>query len=153
MTKPGDFFLLQADGWQSRLIRWGTHSHWSHTGLITSTAGDTVEALSGGVAAGTIARFAGDDYRIVDSGLKDAQRTAACAYAAACMGEPYDWYAILGFGINFLTDGNVVIGQSRTMTCSQLVASCYQVAGHVPPDAPQRISPGDLARWFAVTPQ
>lgn len=150
--KPGDFFLISERDIESRAIQFASHSHWNHCGLITSVAGDTIEALSGGVKASTVNRFAPEVCLIVDSKLSDAQRVTVCDYAATCLNEPYDWLGLAGIGFDDLTHGTLVIGTAKRVICSAFLARCYETVGLTPPTDARLVSPGGMAQWFGVTP-
>jgi uncharacterized protein YycO len=150
--QAGDFFLFHGSDPESRIIQFGTHSHWNHCGLITSTTGDTLEALSDGVRSETITRFNARDYVVVDSGLTDTQRAAVCAAAALDIGELYDWLDIVGIGIDTLTRTRFVMGTDKHVICSAFVAACYATVGKTPPEDARLVSPGALAQWFSVVP-
>jgi uncharacterized protein YycO len=138
---------------ESRLIQFATRSAWNHCGLITSAAGDTLEALNTGVTAGSLARFGAKEYVVVDTGLSDAQRAAAVRFGTLCAGEPYDWLDLLGIGFDALTHANVVVGTDKHVICSAFVANCLVAAGLTPPDDARMESPGALAAWWKVKPK
>jgi uncharacterized protein YycO len=149
--KPGDIFLVSEPDRVSRVIQWATHGDFNHAGIVTGDDGAMVEALSAGVAAGNLAKYAGVRCAVVDTGLTDAERAVAVAFALGCVGDAYDWLDIASFGINLLTDGALILGQAHKFICSALVYRSLQWANpaRFPADC-HTISPNDLARMFGA---
>lgn len=152
--KSGDFFLVSERGITSRIIQAATHGPWNHCGLIVDTGGGTIEAFASGVAHGELIAYENDPrihLTVVDSGLTDAQRTTAVAFAFSCVGDKYDLLDIASFGINLLTNGGLVLGRNHRYICSSLVYRCFQQATEDQyMDDCHTISPNDLARIWRV---
>jgi hypothetical protein len=148
--KPGDFFLLHEEDVESRIIQFGTASHWNHAGFIIDENGGTLEALSTGIVSLNVDRFKEGSYEIVDTQLPDATRESVIAWAKTCLGDGYDWLDIIGIGADTLMHAKIVLGTAAHFICSAYVAQGYVLNGViVPPGYDVRIiSPGGLAAWW-----
>ena len=118
--KDGDIVFQTVDNDQSAAVMWGTHSLYSHMGLVRETAaGPVVVEAAGSVketplktwlARGQFGRFS--VYR--DPDLRPHQATALFRAARALYGRGYDLY--------FSFD-------NREIYCSELVYDAYRAAG------------------------
>jgi uncharacterized protein YycO len=151
--QPGDILLVHGTDLLSRLIGWGTRSHWCHVALIVSAAGDLIEALNTGVTRTTLAKYAGHEVLIVNTRLSAEDRARAVAYATARVGDPYGWLTIAGIVIGRLTGLRLILGLAHHEDCSWMVGEALAHAG-VDFNADETMTtPADLAAYYAVTPR
>lgn len=154
----GDFGLTKGKGLAMFVIRHGTASRYGHAAVALT---DTVEV--DGPPRVLIVEAMPDGARIrwvsphefvwSNLDLTEQQRRDVVAYAANCVGYPYDWKAILGFVIRVWkakwSTGSDDHADDK-LICSELVAWAYREAGFdlSPGTAPGDVSPGDLADWL-----
>lgn len=126
----GDLLLVAGgNDWQSRAIRFGTKSHWTHIAVKMDGSRLLVEATTRGIAFADAAKYDGHETHTIDTGLTDVQRVAACRFASACVGQMYGFGQIAAITLAWLTRGRVFFGVDHTETCSSLAARCLEHAG------------------------
>jgi hypothetical protein len=153
--KPADL-LLVAGGtdWESRVIKFGTRSAWSHVAVIMDTTGQLLaEATHSGIAFAHAQKYDHHETHWIDTGLTDEQRVAACRFASSCVGQRYSRLEILAITLAWATHGNIFIGSDKRETCSSFAARCLEHGGLDLPKAPALMSPGDLSAMFNVIPR
>jgi hypothetical protein len=71
MTRPGDLLLVAGGSdWESRVIRVGTHSHWTHVAIFMDAGRLLAEATHQGIAFADVAKY-DKQVRWIDTGLTD----------------------------------------------------------------------------------
>ena len=153
MPRAGDFFLHSGSDRLSRLIRFGTRSHWSHAGLIISDFGLTVEALAGGVTQGRLEWYDPANIRAVDTGMDDEQRRDAVSYARGMIGHPYSRSLIVDAAWAIASRSRFFFAVDGGVDCSALVAKALEHGGMALGMDADRYTPADLAALFQVTPR
>lgn len=139
--------FVEGGALDSKIIRYTTRCRWSHVEAISGD-GTFGSMLNGGVRW----RDEGKDYpNMVDGETVEILATppAESAFWAFLLnqeGKPYDWRAILGFGL-----GERDWRQDDSWFCSELIARALEVCGIIdlPVDVPVwRITPRDV--WLLV---
>jgi hypothetical protein len=153
MPQPGDV-LLVAGGmdWQSRAIRIGTHSHWTHCAL---KMGGTflAESTQKGIALVEESKYAGKDTHWIDTGLTQDQRLAACRYASSMTGKRYGKLQIASLVLRWLTHAHLFFAMDDTETCSSYCAKAMEHGEMILPVPAEIFEPADFSRLYHVTPQ
>lgn len=178
--RPGDYGLTAGHGRAMWLVRLGTFSRYGHAAICVG-----VEQAPTGEVRPIIVEASGDGARqrvVTDPGefvwsarrigLTGAQRTGIVEEAKACIGIPYDYWAILCFigrvwkSRLFKTDP-ARPGDDK-LICSELVVWAYREGPGrtdapgmdlAPGKSPGDVSPGDLdevldrGTWQLYTPQ
>jgi hypothetical protein len=128
----------------SGLIRWFSHSPFSHVDLVLPSGSMLGARLDGGVAI----RPAGYEKWSVIKRVRIATRHADAIYNAALKHEdkPYDTMAIAAFAAPWLFPRRNWRDRDRWI-CSELVAWAFERTGffkHVPALPVRRVTPGDV---------
>jgi uncharacterized protein YycO len=159
MPRLGDFGVCPGKGWAEWLVRLGTFSRFGHACVaVTDTDADgrltIVEAMPNGARRRTVDHT---EFLWSRCDLTAEQRTRIADDAIACVGIPYDLWAIWGFVVRFW--GAKLRKQSADhadakMICSELATWCYRRAGHeVAPSSDVAcgdVSPGDLGQHITA---
>lgn len=137
-----------------RLIRWRTHSRFSHVGVLINGTVFEEQApgvvIHGGVEATSIATQAAA-YRLLP--LPDRDTARVLAYLTAQIGHHYNVAGIFTDALASFSGYRLTVAADGDFTCSGLVAAALQEAGYVWPHDPHSVSPGDLATWLAPLTQ
>ncbi len=125
---------------ESLVIRWFTHSSWSHVDFVMPNGKLLGARLKGGVELRPpgYARFS----RSVDATITTPIAAQIYEFALDQIGKPYDWKAIVGFAIDRNWEDN------SSWFCSELVAAACKKCGLIIVNScanVDRITPGDLA--------
>jgi hypothetical protein len=138
--------FVEGGGWDSKVIRYTTRCRWSHTEALSEDGQKTFGAqLRGGVKWRLLADKCyrqATAYQTVQIPVAAEQYTRFWQFLTAQDGKPYDWRAILAFGM-----GNRDWRLPDAWFCSELDARGLELAGIVvlPKDIPvMRIDPRDL---------
>lgn len=100
MHAAGTIGVVSTRGFAGAMIRLATRSHWNHV-VIADGLGGVIEAEPGGVRLAPEAEY--DDQAWFDlEPLTNEQRAARIAAAMASLGTPYNWPAIVVFGLQTL---------------------------------------------------
>jgi uncharacterized protein YycO len=151
--KAGTIGLVKTNGWETGLIRLGTRSHWNHVVIATGN-GTFIQAQPGGVNERSEDTY--DDIAWVHTQeLTDTQREQIVDYCRNQIGTPYNWPAIIVFGVRtFLPwcpyTWLIMWAQNRkNVICSELAVEANCVVGIkiLPGREAASISPGDLSVW------
>jgi hypothetical protein len=142
--------FVEGGAFDSRIIRWDSRCRWSHVELLDCGDQKTFGAqLNGGV------RWRGIDDLCYKQAVAYETREIRCERAVedvffkfllAQDGKPYDWRAIVSFGL-----GSRDWREDDSWFCSELQARALEVAGllKLPDDIPVwRITPRDL--WVLI---
>lgn len=128
-------------GLPGAIVRMATWSWCSHVGFKL----DDGRVLDATPEAGVSIRNAKDDastryFHIDSTWLGQIERERLLAFAMAQIGKPYDWLAIVGFGLR--RDWH----DDDAWFCSELVAGAFAYAGRplLQADHLDRITPRDL---------
>lgn len=153
--QPGDVFCVRGNG----LIPWlivATEKFWSidnearygHSGIITSAAGETIEALWV-VEPGHLDRYTGHHMLIArptmtiyrDSMLSDKSKAFALELISKHLGR---WYPLWRIGLHLIPPAAKYLASGRWLVCSELVAKYLTIlaARHLPYSG---VSPDTLA--------
>jgi len=140
--------FVEGGAWDSKVIQYSTRCRWSH-----------VEALGPDGTFGAMLKGGVRWRKLYDASYRGAlhvevQEIACSAFAEAEFwqflqeqnGKPYDWRAILSFGL-----GERDWREEDSWFCSELLCRALEVAGllELPGDIPvSRITPRDL--WILV---
>jgi hypothetical protein len=131
-----------------------TRSRVAHTAIITSTAGDLVEAEPGGARVANITEYSGR-YIVVSSVEESTpeQRQLVVDAALHMVGVPYSDLAILDDGLESLGmhwAWLARLASNHGIICSGMAASCGAVAGLTDwmcgKKQPSEVTPADLGR-------
>lgn len=163
---PGDFVLSRAHGFKHHVIKWGQRMRirgadkcyvgYTHAALVTSAAGDLVEAVGAGVRTSSLQIYAANNevYRIVriDVSAEDRQQMIDFAYSRVNAKAPYGfvtnlsiaWWAFTGSRLTFFLDGS--------FTCSGLVAAALERTSVIFATNAARVMPAQLAIYFKAPP-
>jgi hypothetical protein len=156
MTRPADLLLVAGGSdWESRVIRFGTRSHWSHIcGCVDTPGGPMLaEATQRGIALAPLDKYAHADTHAIDTRLTDDQRAAACAFVLSCVGQTYGFGQIAAITACWLTGKRWFIGREFTEDCASLWARALEHGGVLLPRSPELMRPRDFADLFNVTPR
>jgi uncharacterized protein YycO len=152
-VKEGDLLMVRGgNGLQDRIIRFGTHSVWTHVAVFVGEK-LIVEALSDGVSIGRSDRYDPKKSLIINTNLSDDHRKAIRDFALSRVGERYGSGQIAAITLAWLTHGKIFFGVDNTETCSSLVARCLEHAGLILAKSPELYSPADVAAQFNVFPK
>jgi hypothetical protein len=77
---------------------------------------------------------------------------AAVGHAYSCVGDGYDWSAIMSIALRSLTGGDLGFSRDGRYVCSALVAECLFAGGISLGRPPYQVMPADLAQFFHVLP-
>lgn len=142
--------FVEGGGWDSKIIRWDTRCKWSHVEFYDEFTGVTLGAmLDGGIKRRMLCdseyrHTVSDSY--LDIHVTPYQFTNYKRFLDCQLGKPYDWRAIVSFGL-----GQRDWREDDSWFCSELQARGLEVAGilKLPDDIPVwRITPRDL--WVLV---
>jgi uncharacterized protein YycO len=143
--------FVEGGGWDSKVIRWDTRCHYSHVECL-DPAGASVTygaMLQGGVkrrAFGDPEYKGAVNFKVVGIGATEAQQDAFYQFVFSQLGKPYDWKAIVSFGL-----GERDWRSPNSWFCSELMVGALEAAGmlQIPNDMPSwRITPRDA--WMLV---
>jgi uncharacterized protein YycO len=158
--RPGDFILTHGAEFFSRVIHIGQglryrdadrpYTFWNHSALITSDAGDLVEALGPGVSRNTLAAYHDTQYTVVHVEASDEDRRQMVAFAEHYVGGRYDWVTIASITVSLLTGLKLSFGFPGQLICSGLVARALERTSLIFDEEPSHVMPADLAKKFAV---
>jgi uncharacterized protein YycO len=152
-VREGDLLLVRGgDNLQDRIIRFGTHSVWTHVAVFVGEK-LIVEALSSGISIGRSDRYDPNRSLAIDTNLSDEHRRSIGEFALSRVGERYGSGQIAAITLAWLTHGKLFFGVDNTETCSSLVARCLEHAGLILPKSPELYSPADIAAQFNVLPK
>jgi len=152
ILKRGDVLLFRGNDILSRIIRYATHSEFSHAACYLGD-GQIVESAIKGVE---VVSLSGRDnfavYRHFDHDTK--QMEEAVDWMVEQEGKGYDYLGLFGIGLSIITKNkrNYFDDKNRYW-CSELIADGYMRSGLLL-DADSRtykVSPGDLARSALMT--
>lgn len=150
--RTGDVLCFRGRDLASWIIRWLTHSPYSHVGLVYELEGRVfcLEATGIGVhlilVGELVRRYHGgiDYFQMLD--VTDEQRASAIHFGFGHLGKPYDRWGLVRF-LWFLASGRKHRSRERSYWyCSEIVAEAYRVAGA--PFVQGRVgyvSPADIA--------
>jgi uncharacterized protein YycO len=143
--------FVEGGSWDSKIIRWDTRCHYSHVECL-DPAGASITygaMLKGGVKK----RLFGDaeykgaiNFTVVQVAATSVQQNAFYDFVFSQIGKPYDWRAIVSFGL-----GCREWRREDSWFCSELIVRAFEVAGmlQIPNDMPSyRITPRDA--WMLV---
>ena len=153
---PGAYGVSHGAGMVGQLIRHATES-WAGHAFIFIGGGMIIE---GAPPATRLAPAASHPDAVWNLGeqLTAAQRTMIVARAHALVGEPYDYWAYVGFGLEVLglrtgKELEPVFKRDKWRVCSAIVADCYAFAGidlTAGLGYPNLVSPADLYNRIAA---
>ena len=125
---------------------------WTHAALITSRAGDLIEAVASGVRRSHLREYKDVEYRIVRLGeiADERDREKMIRYAEWCLGEEYGFSILFSIGFSLLTGGKLRFGFDGQAICSGLVARALERTNAIFDKSPSHIMPADLAKYFKV---
>jgi hypothetical protein len=154
MTRPGDLLLVAGgNDWESRVIRAGTHSHWTHVAIFMDAGQLLAEATHSGIAFAHAEKYGRHETHWIDVGLTDDQRAQACRFASSCIGQRYGKMQIAAITLAWLSGQRLYLGMENTETCSSFAARCIEHGGAIIGKAPELFRPRDFADLFNVTPR
>lgn len=163
--QPGDIVFTHAEGWRSAAIRFGQalrargparrFAHWSHVAIVTSRAGDLIEAVDTGVKPGHVDDLiaGGTPFTVVETHIvpHDWEQMRDFLNSVVHARWRYGWWTLTSVAINHLTNSNIAWGKNGTAICSGLAAEALTRAGHIFDRPPAYMSPFHLAQHFNVT--
>lgn len=112
----GDIFLVSRRGLIGELIKWHTHSQWTHTGIVIEPCGLILEATFPEVRYFNIDKYTEKGYKVAILRLKDfsLDKTKGLEYLLPKLGTRYDYFGFLSFLLNRK------IGNKSFYFCSEL---------------------------------
>lgn len=154
VPSKADFGLASGGGLAMKVVRFGTFSRYGHAAIVEQVHPSGLVQIIEPMPQGCRRRTANpNEFCWSDVPLTPHQRDLIAAYAAECVGLPYDWLAIAAFLARFW--GAKITGRSddkadRRLICSELVVWAYRRSGVelCPGKAPGAVSPGDLDQWL-----
>ena len=121
--------------------------------LVASDGGRIIEAVPSGVVARSVEKYRGWEYHYVHVDAPDAARRDAVRFAESCVGRPYSVPGLLGLGLAALTGCRALLPDRGQQSCAALVARALARETKVIfPWAPIGMMPGDLAKYYGITP-
>lgn len=145
MYLPGDYVCVDitSHSWKEELsdaaIRYFTKSDFCHSFLVTSMAGDIIEARPhGGVARDHLSKYNGMKQIGSNTNLNDAERNGIVAYAQGLVGEDsYGFTGVINLGLYLKgarwswLEREVAsdAAEDKQTFCSQLVAMAGRANG------------------------
>lgn len=157
---PGFYVCVSTPGWGALAIKLGTRSRYNHAFMITSTDGEIVQAMGGGVERAHISQYAGRRMKISSGiSMNSEQQAILVRTAYSMVGVPYNDLAIIDDGLEALGGAwrylaNLASEDSELM-CSQAVALMGKAAGYdwmCGKRTASEVTPGDLARRDGMYP-
>jgi hypothetical protein len=147
--KPGDVFLVQSPGWVSRWIMaiqrfWSADNaaKYTHSGIITTSNGNTIEMVGKGVVNALLSDHGGKPILIARHDTMDLPTfAAAIPNTHRRLGESYPVYRMLFH----LFPPLAKCGVSRVV-CSELVAEFLYFSGII--DYWPGVNPDELEEMF-----
>jgi hypothetical protein len=141
-----------------------TYAYWNHAVGVTTDEGDTVQAGPRGVVHDLPHTYQPLDYVYVhlhlDTDYKgftgvgkpndQLLQASTAQYWNYNVGQPYDFFEIVGIAINQLTGGKLTLGIDGTDICSGLVAQGLERERCIFPIDAAQLMPADLAYIFDV---
>jgi cell wall-associated NlpC family hydrolase len=150
LPEPGDFILCHRKGFISAVVRWFTHSRWSHAAYYVGSH-HLVEALTCGVQQTDLEVYRDCEYIIVHTHLSGEDYLQASAYALSCVGQQYGWLTILGVVLYRLTPRHLFsFVANQASICSGLVANTQTRGWAHYPREPALMTPQGLALYHRV---
>ncbi|HEY8311767.1 MAG TPA: hypothetical protein VIG47_14480 [Gemmatimonadaceae bacterium] len=144
-----NILLVSESDWQSRAIQMATHGIYNHAGVLMSD-GTLIEALSTGIVRTQPPYYTNVKTATAIFPVDAEDKAAADKWLLTVVGDKYDLWNIVAFGVNFLTNGNVILGQKNEYICSALAAEYVTRAGFEGFGDPRSISPNDIARMAKI---
>jgi len=147
--RPGDYGVVSSNGFFAKLIRLGTVSRWNHA-FIYIGDGKVVEANPTGVAISPLWKYPRVAWNQHEK-LRGDQREAIVYHATNLVGRPYNFgiiamLALRALGIKVFPQSFIhYLARHQGYICSELVAECYEKAGHLVCPNTDLVNPGDLA--------
>jgi hypothetical protein len=146
----GDVLLFRGRGLLSLLIRWATHSDYSHAGLVYRYNGHVycLEAVGQGVRMAPLSRLVGHypdgiDYYTLT--VPEQPREDALGFSFQQLTLPYSVLGLVWFALALIFAWRRPDKDPDRWFCSELVAAAYVKAGYpLTPDLPCYASPADL---------
>jgi hypothetical protein len=153
--RPADLILVRGGtSVEDRIIMLGTRSVWSHVAIAMSSGGRLLaEATHTGIAFADMAKYDHKEIRVIDTGLTDAQRLAACRFASSCIGQRYGTAQIAAITLCWLSGKRLYFGMESTEDCASYAARTIEHGGALLGKAPELFRPRDFADLFDVTPR
>ncbi len=149
---PGDVVLAHTRGLFGWLVRFGTHSRWSHAALIEAVGATpeqtwVIQAEAKGVTRATLDQVAPGGYYVIVPAPKGLDRQRMVAWARTRVGEEYGYLTVLSIAITLVTPWFLRVDFRRqgSLICSALVALSLHAGGwlaHVGDF--YQVSPADL---------
>jgi uncharacterized protein YycO len=150
--RTGDVLLFRGRGPMSMLIRYLTHSPYSHVALVFRFEGRVycLEAVGVGVRlclmSEALERYHGGIDHFDVPGATEEQRHGALSYAFQQLGKLYDRPGLWRFLFAILFGRKPRVREDQAWFCSELVASAYRKHGlALVPVSAAFTSPADLA--------
>ena len=137
--------FVQGQAWDSHVIEWGTRCRWSHTEAVMNDRDTLGAMLHGGVKVRSMSEPCYGNVKASETWAVPAapgQVGAFWGFLDAQIGCPYDWRAIVSFGL-----GERDWRAPGAWFCSELQARALEVAGVIllPKALPvERITPRDV---------
>jgi hypothetical protein len=153
--KPGDLILVAGGSdWQSRIIRFGTKSHWTHVAIVMDQGGRLLaEATQKGIAFAHAQKYDEKETHWIDTGLTDEQRLTACRFASSCIGQRYGTAQIAAITLCWLSGKRLYFGMEGAEDCASYAGRTLEHGGVLLGKAPELFRPRDFADLFDVTPR
>lgn len=153
--RAGDILLVAGGSdWQSRIIRAGTRSHWTHIAVVMNEGGTLLaEATRKGIAFADAAKYQNHETHWIEAPMTDAQRLAACRFASSCVGQRYGKTQIAAITLCWLTGKRFYFGMENTEDCASYAARIWEHGAVILPKAPELFRPVDFSVLFNVTPR
>lgn len=151
---PGFYVCVGTSGFGAAMIKIGTRSRYNHVFMITSTDGEIVQAMGGGVEKAHISDYAGRPMRISSGiSMNSDQQALLVRSAYSMVGVPYNDLALFDDGLEAI--GAMwrylakLASDDHELMCSQAVALMGKAAGYdwmCGKREPSEVTPGDLGR-------
>ena len=126
MFKFGDIVLLNRPGVIGDVVKWHTHSGWTHSALCVDVTGTLIEATHPRVREYHINKYieSGCSYAVLRLNNKlnneDIDELKGLEFLVSQIGKPYDYLGFLSFFVN------QKIGNKSYFFCSELIYEFYK---------------------------
>ncbi len=144
--RPGDLGAETNSSFVARLIQFGQvlhgnrHWHWNHIFVVTTAAGDTVEAMGRGVARGRVG-----DRKVLNLGCPPGvDRQKVVAFAESKVGVLYNYLGVVLLGIDALFHTRFHTKARGPLFCSELGAEALAAGGWTSSKSAALEYPADL---------
>ena len=140
-------WLIRAGEWLRPLNR---SFSWTNHSAFVETPDTIIQEVSQGSVRSPLSTLDACLVAIIRIKATVAQKNSAVAFAQWTVGSRYDYFEIIGDGLDDLTGLHLSVGTYGTMVCSAAVARAAERMGLICDRDPTAVQPADNARYFSV---